>query len=295
MSSHLIDIVIPLLMVLVGIGLFVLILYVGKEKYTEKRFGGKTVLITGGTSGIGLATALLFAGNGARVIVCGRHPEKWEKAGVKNDMIEYYKCDVTKEEEVRAMIEYIFNTYKHLDIAFNNAGIVTAPETIDKQDLKLENPLTTDGIGVFYCLKWEIHYMRSVTYAEPPCIVNTSSINAFWGTPGSLYGAGKSMVLLLTRSVAGEQSEAGGLSPSIRVNCIAPGAVNTPLLRNQIGNNPDEKEVNKIAGVGIPLKRVARPEEIGQAVMFLADNKTASYITGSCLVVDGGLTASPMF
>lgn len=307
-----------------------------------QRFTGKVVLVTGGTSGIGLATAKMFADHGvSAVIVCGRTTQKWLQAQKhltpsQKLKITFYTCDVRIEQQVSELIQHIFTQYGRLDIAHNNAGIVANSAPIQSQTLTnqttpssisysinttphatctpseqspisntCENSLFTDALGVFNCMKWEIFYMRQYASRyhpkDPPCIVNTASVNALWGSPGGvLYGAAKGLCLLLTRGTAVEQAsvmasqQAQKPQTTIRINCVAPGPVNTPLLDSQIGKHPSMKQINQAAGTGVPMGRVAEPEEIASTVLFLADNKQASYITGACLVVDGGLTAAPL-
>jgi len=307
---------------------------------TTARFANQVVLVTGGTSGIGLATAKAFVQAGAaRVIVCSRRPAVWQSLELtprEQHVMVYRQCDVRVEAQVSDLLEEVFKAYGRLDIAFNNAGVACKPAPVDEQvltnqettaDIQVaipapetsstdsaacpvaeqtgtspfcENSLFTDGMGVFYCLKHEVRLMRQHMHQYPldnlPRIVNTASVNAFWGSPGSvLYGASKGMALLLTRGVAGEQATQktqDGHSLAIRVNCIAPGPVDTALLRAQVPN-PTLARLNKLAGTGVPLGRVASPAEVAQSVLFLADNRQASYITGACLTVDGGLTAAP--
>lgn len=297
-----------------------LILKHKKESYSSLSFEGKTVLVTGGTSGIGLATAILFAKNGAKkVFVCGRTPEKWERAKktISCDNIAYIKCDVRVEEQVKNMIEQI----GVIHIAFNNAGVASGvpitkqsipgsekdgeisytipskskdkpcpPGMEDPESGFCENPIYTDGMGTMYCMKYEVESMRR--HGIEGSIVNTASVNALWGSPsGAIYSMAKAMVKMLTQSTgAFEVSQ----KPKIRVNCVSPGPVNTPLIRKQFPPGKNIEEIQRIASTGVPMGRMAEPSEIGQVVMFLADNSKASYVTGAMWVVDGGLTASPV-
>lgn len=297
---------------------------------------GKIVLVTGGTSGIGLATAKMFVASGAqKVYVCGRSPLKWEaaKSGLsprEREVMVYRSADVRVESDVESLIRRVFAESGRLDVAFNNAGVATNGSPVASQSIRserangvltytisdvsgamcppgtaspnstvCENPLFTDCIGLVYCLKWELQLMREHASAydptDPPSIVNTASVNSFWGSPGSvMYGAAKGAVLLITRGTAVEQSQSmvGNKTFGIRINAIAPGPINTPLLRAQIGKNPTDAQVNQAASVGVPMQRIGDAAEVASVVLFLADNHLASYITGSCITVDGGLTAS---
>jgi len=309
-------------------------------------FPGKIVLITGGTSGIGLATAIAFAASGAsHVIVCGRQPSKWQTIALPKirsslpshqQVIEYQQCDVRVFDQVSRLVNSIVSQYGKLDIAFNNAGVAAgapvaqqtlaqstnstglsfdlsnpqpwAPSPAQCQDASLqtptspfcENAIFTDGLGVWNCMKAELAVMtKQLPSNDPPSIVNTASVNSLWGSPGAVfYGAAKAMVHLMTKGVAVEQSTIPStpVYPNlpIRVNCIMPGAVYTPLMADQISSGATYDQANAVAKVGVPMGRIAYPEEIAPTVLFLSDNHRASYITGASIVIDGGLTASPV-
>jgi len=293
-------------------------------------FKDKIVLVTGGTSGIGLATAIAFAAEGAKqVIVCGRFEDRWKTAQKQiihtigtHAPIEYRPCDVRIEDQVILLMKYIIGKFGRLDIAVNNAGIATGA-SVGNQTLSqssdditnainyflpspegkgkkcstgqqgvvnadtCENPIFTDGFGVFYCMKHEIGIMRK----SGGTIVNTASVNSFWGSPGgAFYSVAKSMVLLLTRSAAVTEIQK---DPPIRINCVAPGAVNTPLMRKQYLSTMSEQAYNKAGSIGNPTGRLAEPEEIAQAILYLADDARSSFVVGTALFVDGGMTAAP--
>ena len=316
---------------------------------TSDRFKNQVVFITGGTSGIGLATAIQFAKAGAaHIIVCGRTPAKWDQAQdtihayltkEQSQRLEYWPCDVRIESQVKETIEKIYKKYGRLDVAFNNAGVSpgiqpggtdfdnmdfnsflgengaityslpapqpTSKNTQDKNWQKSdpteaapnsdfrENPIATSVFGVFYCLKWEIHYAFAMQPKDlPVAIINTASRNGIIPDPSRpLYAASKAFIIALTKSLSNNvaQRVIKEQRAQIRINAIAPGPVDTPLERGLFtGGNFDA-----LAGQGVPMQRVAQPEEIAPAVLFLADNNQSSYITGAILPVDGGDVASP--
>jgi NAD(P)-dependent dehydrogenase (short-subunit alcohol dehydrogenase family) len=314
------------------------------------RFVDKVVLITGGTSGIGLEVAKSFSEEKARaVIVCGRSPEKWEIAKktlpLKNK-IEYQVCDIRIEEQVKNLIESIYDKYGRLDVCFNNAGVqpgvskdgglletaifdssvdkdgsivyrIPAPQPKSPKMTKAkrksqtttisqfaESEIATSCIGTFYCLKWEI----GLAFARQPkhlslSIINTSSRNGV--LPDSkriLYAASKAFILSMTRSTSSQAAQrcVSEGRAMIRVNAISPGPVDTPLEFAAFGFpvlsevSKDYKKYSKSASAGVPMRRTASPKEIAPLVLFLADEKSASYITGANMCVDGGHTASPV-
>lgn len=322
------------------------------QKDVKKVFQDKVVLITGGTSGIGLATAVQFAANGAtHVIVCGRNQSKWEAAQtyIKNNLnesqiqtIEYVPCDVRVESEVKRLIENIFQKYKRLDICFNNAGVQpgdvklkanlmmmefdsmidqdgsilyklpppqptspclkdnSCPSILKTQYTSVspyaESPIATSIFGVFYSLKWELEYILKMQPKNlPVAIINTSSRNGIIPDPHRpLYAGAKAFIISLTRSTSNQiaQQVVNEKRASIRINAVAPGPVDTPLERAAFPGS--DADFNKSASSGVPMQRVAKPEEIASVVLFLADDSKSSYINGATLPVDGGDVASPL-
>lgn len=314
-------------------------------------FKDKVILITGGTSGIGLATALKFAEQGAKhVIVCGRNQSKWENAQsyLKKNLnekqravIEYKPCDVRVESEVKKLIEGIFSQYNRLDVCFNNAGVQpgnadlkanitmmefesmidpkdgsilyrlpapqpnspkneTYPDIIATQQTSVspypESPIATSIFGVFYCLKWELKTIFEKQPKNlPVAIINTSSRNGIIPDPHRpLYAGAKAFILSLTRSTSNQVAQqvvSEGRS-SIRINSISPGPVDTPLERAAFPGSDADFKIK--ASLGVPMQRVAQPEEIATAVLFLADEQQSSYITGANIPIDGGDIASPL-
>lgn len=246
---------------------------------------GKVALVTGGGSGIGRATALAFAREGAIVTVADIAVKTAEetahmikKAGGQAIFIQ---CDVAKASEVKTMVGKTIETYGRLDCAFNNAGIdgllkpiVDYPEEIWNQVLSIN--LT----GVWLCMKYEIPQMLKQGRGT---IVNTASVAGLIGTAGlSAYTAAKHGVVGITKTVALEYAKAG-----IRVNAVCPGTIKTPLVDRFFINNPETVEFFLEVH---PVGRFGNVDEVAEAVVWLCSD-SASFVTGHSMVIDGGLTA----
>ncbi len=245
----------------------------------------KIVIITGAKSGIGLATAICFADEGAKVVVADirdAHQEVSEitKRGAKALFIQ---VDVSNEPQVTTLIEKTVSTYGRLDILVNNAGIELAKKIIDTTEAEWDRLMNINLKSVFLCSKAAIPIMRR---NGGGVIVNVASeLGLVGGSEIAAYSASKGGVVQLTKSMAIDHADDG-----IRVNCVAPGPVSTPLLEAIIeaSSNPEEAR-QSIVGRTL-LKRLARAEEIANVIVFMASDES-SYITGSVLVVDGGWTA----
>jgi NAD(P)-dependent dehydrogenase (short-subunit alcohol dehydrogenase family) len=233
----------------------------------------QVVLITGGLTGIGRATALAFAKEGAQVVVSGRSDEEGQKlvseirkAGAE---AEFIRADVRYEQDVRNLIDKTVERFGRLDVAVNSAGTEGVPgPTFD-----------TNVLGTLLSMK---HELRVMLPQKNGSIVNISSTYGHTGAAGaSVYSASKHAVEGLTKSAALEAAGKG-----VRVNAIAPGPIETPMLNRFTGT------AERKAGLAstVPLKRVGKPEEIAQTIAFLSSDK-ASFITGASYLVDGGKTA----
>ena len=249
----------------------------------ENTFKNKVALVTGGSSGIGKATALAFARKGTKVVIAD-----WIENLETMDMIEnlggdaiFIKCDVSKSEDVKALIKKTIATFGRLDFAFNNAGIegTSAPT----QDCSEENWDKTIGInlkGIWLCMKYEIPEMLK---KNKGAIVNCASVAGLVGFQGlSAYVASKHGIIGLTKTAALEYAQLG-----IRVNVVCPGVIQTPMIDRLTGKKKDS--IEQFTGLE-PVGRFGEPEEIANAVLWLCSDE-ASFVTGIAMPVDGGFVA----
>jgi NAD(P)-dependent dehydrogenase (short-subunit alcohol dehydrogenase family) len=246
---------------------------------------GKVALVTGGGSGIGRATALIFAREGAKVVVADVLVEGGEETvrlikAAGGDAC-FVKTDVSKAAEVEALINKAVATYGRLDCAHNNAGIEGATgRTADYKEEDWNRVILVNLTGVWLCMKYEIPQMLK---QGGGAIVNTASDAGLLGVPQMpAYVASKHGVVGLTKTAALEYAKAG-----IRVNAVCPGVIKTPMVERITGQRPGRAE--RMAAVE-PVGRMGRPEEIGEAVVWLCSD-AASFVTGLPMSVDGGIAA----
>jgi NAD(P)-dependent dehydrogenase (short-subunit alcohol dehydrogenase family) len=250
-----------------------------------KDLEGKVALVTGGTSGIGRESAVLFAKAGAKVVVAGRREQEGketvELVRVAGGEGLYVKADVSKASEVEALIQKTVEKFGHLDVAFNNAGIEGVWVPLIKQtEEDWDRTIDVNLKGVWLCLKYEI--LQMLKQGGGGAIVNMASIGGLVGFSGAAaYSASKHGVMGLTRAAALENARS-----KIRINAVCPGAVETALADRVFGAPSVHKYVVSIH----PIGRFGKPAEIAEAVLWMCSDR-ASYMTGQSLVLDGGFLA----
>ena len=250
----------------------------------KSRFEGKSVLVTGAGSGIGRATALAFAEEGARLIVSDINDAAGQgTAGMIRDRggdADFIHADVSRAADCAAMVDRAVSRFGSLHVAFNNAGInLQIAPIADVDEADWQRILAINLTGVFLSMKYEIPVMKR---AGGGAIINTASVGGLIGTAGvTAYCATKHGVVGLTKSAALDH-----IGDGIRINAICPGGTLTPMLTEWFKH----PEVERAALSQTPIGRMAQPAEIARTVLFLASEES-SFMVGHALVADGGLTA----
>ena len=248
------------------------------------RFAGRGILVTGSGSGIGRAAALLFAEEGGRVVVVDQDENEAQATAksIRENGGEALAigADVSREADCRGMVERALAAYGRLDVAFNNAGVGASGFAVaDEEEVTWSRLIDVNLKGIFLAMKYEIPAMVG---AGGGAIVNTASVAGLVGERGiGAYSASKHGVVGLTRTAALDY-----IGQGVRINAVCPGATRTRMLANWF----QDPKVEAFILSRHPIGRIAEPEEIARAVLFLASDD-ASFIVGQALAVDGGLTA----
>lgn len=249
-----------------------------------KRLLGKRALITGGSSGIGLATARAFVTQGAEVVIVGRDEQKLSGAkralGKRSSWIQ---SDISRVDQIELLFEQVKAQFGHLDIMFLNAGGGKPTPVQSTNEATFDYVFNVNAKAVFFCVQQSIPMLN-----EGASIVINASIAAHVGMPGmSAYAGAKAAVRSFSRNLSAEL-----LHKRIRVNSVSPGAIDTDVWRNDDLDEALTKASEELYQGAIPLKRMGTSEEIANAVVFLASDES-SYMLGSDLIVDGGLYQLP--
>ena len=250
-------------------------------------FEGRAVLVTGGASGIGRATAALFAARGASVMIADLYHEAVvataaDISGASGARVESVVADVSEPTEVEAMVDATVAAFGRLDAAVNNAGTPGVYGPLPDQHLDdWQRTLAVNLTGTFLCVKAELAVMAEAGYGAVVNVSSAAGLMGFANLPA--YVASKHGVVGLTKSVALEFARSG-----IRVNAVCPGNVHTPMLETFTGG--DEKALLGMGRV-TPIGRLAEPAEIAEAIVWLCSD-AASFVTGHAMAVDGGVLAT---
>src|SRR5579875_1308108 len=262
-----------------------------ERKNSMFRLDQKVALITGAGSGIGRAIALLYAQQGARVIVADIREESAANVvaeiSAQNGIAYALTLDVAQEEQVRERFAQVVHEHGRLDILVNNAGVSHVGNILETSAEDWDRVMAVNARGVFLCAREAVRHM----VAQEPrggVLVNIASVAGLIAVDRRFpYGASKGAVISMTRSIAMDFVDQG-----IRANAICPGTVHTPFVEGYLERNfaDNKDEVRKQLHARQPIGRMGRPEEIANAALYLASDE-AAFVTGSLLIIDGGWTA----
>ncbi|MGA2664269.1 MAG: SDR family oxidoreductase [Nitrososphaerales archaeon] len=249
------------------------------------KLDGRVSIVTGGNSGIGRATALLFAREGSKVVVAGRNSTRGKEVvkaieEARGEAI-FVETDVSKSADVKALVKKTIGRFGRIDVLFNNAALSPVGTILDTSEKEWSEVIGTNLTGTFLCTKYVLPHMIE---RKSGVIINTGSINSVMAMKKeAAYDASKGGVLLLTRAVALDFAEF-----NIRANCICPGAIDTPMLKAILAQTPDPAAAEVELAKKHALGRIGSPDEVAKMALFLASDDS-SFVTGAIMPVDGGM------
>jgi NAD(P)-dependent dehydrogenase (short-subunit alcohol dehydrogenase family) len=248
------------------------------------RLGGKRAIVTGAGSGIGRAIAIRLASEGARVILADLDEEAAEEVAEEIDgETLVHRADVTKTADAEALVARAVSEWGGLDVMVNNAGVGVAANIVDATEEDYERMMDVCVRGTFLGMK---HAVPAIRDSGGGSVINMSSVAALIGiSDRAIYCAAKGAILSMTRAAAVDH-----VGDGVRVNCIAPGTVETPWIERITSGYDDPEEARKTMQARQPHGRFVQPEEIAAMAAYLASDESASVI-GACMIVDGGVTA----
>jgi len=258
-------------------------------RLTKKmRLKDKVVIITGAASGIGRATSILFAKEGAKVAIVDCDKEKAEETlqmiTEKGGEGIFIPTDITESSQVKKMVGKLIAAYKKVDILVNNAGITTGGDVISTTEQNWDKMMNVNLKGAFLCCKYVIPEM---IVRNGGVVINIASDAAILPMKNQVaYNTSKSGIIGLTRSTAADFA-----SKNIRANCVCPGATETPMVTTFLNTRESPEEARHMLEMMRPLKRIGKPEEIAYGILYLASDES-TYTTGAILSIDGGGTAA---